>query len=53
MRRASMSKQSGALMSSRWIPPKVEAIRHTVSTKRSGSFVSMRIGIAEMPANWR
>ncbi len=49
----SISKHSGAEMSSRWMPPKVGAIRLTVATKSSGSEASIRIGMAEMPANWR
>ena len=50
--RRSISKQAGAEMSSRWMPPNVGAMRITVSTNSSVSFVSIRIGIAEMPANW-
>ncbi len=49
--RRSISKHAGAEMSSRWMPPKVGAMRTTVSTNSSGSRVSIRIGIAEMPAN--
>ena len=40
--RASISKQSGARMSSRWMPPKPPAMRLTVSTKESGSSASMQ-----------
>ncbi len=50
--RRSISKHSGAEMSSRWIPPNVGAIRTTVSTNVSTSAESSRIGIAEIPANW-
>ena len=50
--RRSISKHSGAEMSSRWIPPNVGAIRTTVSTNASTSAVSIRIGIAEIPTNW-
>ena len=53
MSRASISKHSGAEMSSRWMPPNVGEMRTTVSTNSSGSLVSIRIGMAEMPANWR
>jgi hypothetical protein len=35
------------------MPPKVGAIRMTVSTNSSTSRVSIRIGIAEIPANCR
>ena len=52
MRRRSISKHSGAEMSSRWMPPKVGAMRTTVSTNSSTSFVSIRIGIAETLASW-
>ncbi len=50
--RRSISKHSGAEMSSRWIPPNVGAIRRTVSTNVSTSVASIRIGIAEIPTNW-
>ena len=49
--RRSISKQAGVEMSSRWMPPNVGAMRTTVSTNSSTSSVSMRIGIAAMPAN--
>ena len=51
--RRSISKHSGAEMSSRWMPPNVGAIRTTVSTNSSMSWVSIRTGIAEIRANWR
>ena len=53
--RRSISKHSGAEMSSRWIPPNVGAIRTTVDTNPSTSSAaaSIRIGIAEIPANCR
>jgi hypothetical protein len=46
--RRSISKHSGVEMSSRWMPPKPGAIRTTVSTNSSGSWVSIRIGVALM-----
>jgi hypothetical protein len=46
-----MSKQRGALMSSRLIPPKDGAIAATISTIRSASLVSSTIGTASRPAN--
>ncbi len=46
---ASISKHSGAEMSSRWMPPKPLAIRITVSTNSSGSRVSIRTGMASSP----
>ena len=49
--RSSISKQRGAEMSSRLIPPKPGAIRRTASTISSGSFVSSAIGKASTPAN--
>ena len=49
--RSSISKQRGAEMSSRLIPPKVGAIRRTASTIRSGSWVSRQIGKASIAAN--
>ncbi len=52
IRRRSISKHSGAEMSSRWIPPNVGAIRVTVSTNVSTSPASIRIGMAEIRANW-
>ena len=50
-RRLSISKQRGAEMSSRLMPPKLGAMRLTVSTISSGSLVSRQIGKASMPAN--
>ncbi len=52
IRRRSISKQSGTRMSSRWIAPKPGAILITVSTNSSTSVVSIRIGIALIPAIW-
>ncbi len=49
MRRLSTSKQRGAEMSSRFIPPKPGAILLTVSTISSGIFVSRHIGKASTP----
>ena len=49
--RASTSKQRGAEMSSRLIPPKDGAMRSTVSTISSTSVVSRTIGTALRPAN--
>ena len=49
--RSSISKQRGAEMSSRLMPPKPGAIRLTVSTISSGSFVSRQIGNASTPPN--
>ena len=46
----SISKASGALISSRLIPPKVGAIRFTVSTNSSTSVVSTSISIPSMSA---
>ena len=51
LRRSSISKQRGAEMSSRLIPPKVGAIRRTDSTIASGSWVSRQIGKASTSAN--
>ena len=50
-RRSSISKQRGAEMSSRLIPPKPGAISFTVRTISSGSLVSRQIGKASTPAN--
>ena len=50
-RRASIPKQRGAEMSSRLMPPNAVAIRTTVSTISSGSFVSRHTGNASTPAN--
>src|SRR3989344_52790 len=51
MTRRSMSKHSGAAMSSRLIPPNAGAIATTVLTISSGSCVSSTIGTASTPAN--
>ena len=48
-----MSKQRGAEMSSRLMPPKDGAIRTTVSTISSGSVVASTIGTAFTPPNSR
>ena len=50
--RRSISKQAGAEMSSRWIPPNPGAIRTTVSTNSSTSLVLIRIGLALIPTSW-
>ena len=50
-RRASISKQRGAEMSSRLMPPKVGAISLTVWMICSGSFVARQIGKASTLAN--
>ena len=47
----SISKASGALISSRLIPPKVGAIFFTVSTKASTSLVPTSISNTSIPAN--
>ena len=49
--RCSISKQRGAEMSSRLIPPKLGASRATVSTISSASLVSRQIGTASTPPN--
>ena len=49
--RSSISKQRGALMSSRLMPPKPGAIALTVATISSASFVSRQTGNASTPAN--
>ncbi len=49
--RSSISKQRGAEMSSRLIPPKLGASRTTVSTISSVSWVSSVIGTASTPPN--
>ena len=51
--RSSISKQRGALMSSRLIPPKDGASRTTVSTISSTSVVASAIGSASSPPNSR
>ena len=48
---SSISKQRGAEMSSRFIPPNPGAIRSTVSMISTGSLVSRQIGKASTPAN--
>ena len=53
IKRSSISKQRGALMSSRLMPPKTGAMRTTVSTISSTSLVSRQIGKASMSPNWR
>ena len=50
-RRSSISKQRGAEMSSRLIPPKPGAIAFTIATISSGSFVSRQSGHASTPPN--
>ena len=50
-KRLSISKDSGALMSSRLIPPKVGAIFFTVSIKASMSFVPISISKTSISAN--
>ena len=49
--RSSISKQRGAEMSSRLMPPKPGAIASTVATIASGSFVERQIGHASTPPN--
>ena len=49
-RRVSISKHSGALMSSRLMPPKVGAMAFTVRMNSSGSVVSTSMSKASMPA---
>ena len=49
-RRRSISKHSGALMSSRLIPPKVGAIAFTAAMNFSGSFSLTSISNTSMPA---
>ncbi len=48
---ASTSKQAGAEMSSRLMPPNVGSKRFTIFTISSGSLVSRHIGNASTPAN--
>ena len=50
-RRRSISKASGALMSSRFIPPNVGAIAFTVSINLSTSVASTSISNTSIPAN--
>ena len=50
-RRRSISKASGALISSRLIPPKVGAIAFTVSTNLSTSVASTSMSNTSIPAN--
>ena len=47
--RASISKQRGAAMSSRLMPPKAGAMRMTVSMNSSVSWVSRQMGNASTP----
>ena len=49
--RRSISKQRGAAMSSRLIPPKEGANAVTAATISSGSCVARQIGTASTPAN--
>jgi hypothetical protein len=49
--RSSISKQRGAEMSSRLIPPKLGASRATVAMISSTSVVARQIGIASTPPN--
>ncbi len=49
--RSSISKQRGAEMSSRLMPPKLGASRATVSMISSVSVVSRQIGMASTPPN--
>lgn len=49
--RSSISKQRGALMSSRLIPPKEGAIASTAATISSVSVVDSTIGTADRPPN--
>ena len=49
--RLSISKQRGAEMSSRLMPPKPGAIAVTAATISSGSFVARQIGHASTPPN--
>ena len=48
----SISKHSGALMSSRLIPPKVGSSEAMVSTSLSGSVSSISMSNTSMPANF-
>ena len=50
-RRSSISKQRGAEMSSRLMPPNVGASALTIETISSGSLVSRQIGKASTPPN--
>jgi hypothetical protein len=50
--RLSISKHSGALMSSRLMPPKVGSSAATISTSLSGSRSSSSISKTSMPANF-
>ena len=51
MSRCSISKQRGAEMSSRLMPPKLGANRATVATISSVSLVSRQMGTASTPPN--
>ena len=48
---SSISKHSGALISSRLIPPKVGAMARTTSINFAGSFSSTSISNTSMPEN--
>ena len=50
LRRRSISKHSGAFMSSRFMPPKVGASAFTISTKRPGSCSSTSMSKQSRPA---
>ncbi len=50
LRRSSILKHSGALMSSRLIPPNVGLIAFTISTSLSGSFSSISMSKESIPA---
>ena len=52
LRRCSISKHSGALMSSRLMPPKLGSRRAIVSINASGSFSSISISIESIFANF-
>ena len=51
LRRSSISKQRGAEMSSRLMPPKLGASRTTVSMISSTSVVARQIGMPSTPPN--
>ncbi len=50
LRRSSISKHSGALISSKFIPPKVGAIDLTISINFSGSFSLISMSNTSIPA---
>ena len=52
LRRASTSKHSGALMSSRLMPPKVGSRAATTSTRRSTSVSATSMSKTSTPANF-